>query len=95
MSDGGSEEANATLKGNGMSGTVIFINGDDPGHPAVARIYRNTNFSRGLHAPAKRMNCSHHVLSTISPFNKPVLTIAPGDTVHTTTVDAGGTDEKG
>jgi amidase len=28
-----------------------------------------------------------------SPFNKPVLTIAPGDTVHTTTVDAGGADE--
>jgi acetamidase/formamidase len=30
-----------------------------------------------------------------SPNNKPVLTIAPGDTVHTTTVDAGGADEKG
>jgi amidase len=30
-----------------------------------------------------------------SPFNKPVLTVAPGDTIHTTTVDAGGTDEKG
>jgi acetamidase/formamidase len=30
-----------------------------------------------------------------SPFNKPVLTIAPGDTVHTTTVDAGGTDADG
>jgi acetamidase/formamidase len=29
-----------------------------------------------------------------SAANKPVLTIAPGDTVHTTTVDAGGTDEK-
>jgi acetamidase/formamidase len=30
-----------------------------------------------------------------SPLNKPVLTIAPGDTVHTTTVDAAGMDEKG
>jgi acetamidase/formamidase len=29
-----------------------------------------------------------------SAENKPVLTIAPGDTIHTTTVDAGGTDEK-
>jgi len=28
-----------------------------------------------------------------SALNKPVLTIAPGDTIHTTTVDAGGTDE--
>lgn len=28
-----------------------------------------------------------------SALNKPVLTIAPGDTIHTTTVDAGGNDE--
>lgn len=28
-----------------------------------------------------------------SPFNSPVLRINPGDTVHTTTVDAGGNDE--
>ncbi len=28
-----------------------------------------------------------------SALNKPVLTVAPGDTIHTTTVDAGGTDE--
>ncbi|HSS77804.1 MAG TPA: acetamidase/formamidase family protein, partial [Thermoanaerobaculia bacterium] len=27
-----------------------------------------------------------------SALNKPVLTIAPGDTIHTTTVDAGGVD---
>lgn len=30
-----------------------------------------------------------------SASNPPVLKIAPGDTVHTTTVDAGGTDEHG
>jgi amidase len=30
-----------------------------------------------------------------SPSNPPVLTVSPGDTIHTTTVDAGGTDEKG
>jgi amidase len=30
-----------------------------------------------------------------SASNKPVLEVAPGDTVHTTTVDAGGTDEHG
>ena len=27
-----------------------------------------------------------------SPFHKPVLTVNPGDTIHTTTVDAGGSD---
>ena len=30
-----------------------------------------------------------------SAANKPVLTVSPGDTIHTTTVDAGGRDEKG
>jgi amidase len=30
-----------------------------------------------------------------SATNKPVLVVFPGDTIHTTTVDAGGTDEKG
>lgn len=30
-----------------------------------------------------------------SSTNEPVLTVAPGDTIHTTTVDAAGTDEKG
>ena len=42
----------------------------------------------------------HEFTSTVfhrqfSAANKPGLTIAPGDTVQTTTVDAGGTDEKG
>jgi amidase len=92
---GGSEEANATLKGNGMSGTVIFINGDDPGHPE-SHEFAATLIQPRPSGPAKR----HEFVPTtfyrqFSPFNKPVLTIAPGDTVHTTTVDAGGTDEKG
>jgi acetamidase/formamidase len=30
-----------------------------------------------------------------SAANKPVLTVSPGDTIHTSTVDAGGKDEKG
>jgi acetamidase/formamidase len=30
-----------------------------------------------------------------SPFNPPVLTVNPGDTIHTMTVDAGGVDEHG
>src|SRR5215831_15786480 len=30
-----------------------------------------------------------------SPLTPPVLHIWPGDTIHTTTVDAGGTDERG
>ena len=92
---GGSGDANAKLKGNTMSGTVILIDGDNPGHPESHEFTAMLVPARPT-GPAKR----HEFVPTtfyrqFSPFNKPVLTIAPGDTVHTTTVDAGGTDEKG
>ena len=50
--------------------------------------------------PIVRGNETHEFVPTVfyrswSPMNKPVLTVKPGDTIHTTTVDAGGTDEKG
>src|SRR5947209_3370620 len=46
--------------------------------------------------PAKRHEFTPTVFyRQFSAANKPVLTVAPGDTIHTTTVDAGGTDEKG
>jgi amidase len=92
---GGSGDANARLKGNTMSGTVILIDGDNPGH-AESHEFTAMLVPPRPTRPAKR----HEFVPTtfyrqFSPFNKPVLSIAPGDTVHTTTVDAGGTDEKG
>ncbi|HWY43628.1 MAG TPA: acetamidase/formamidase family protein [Candidatus Sulfotelmatobacter sp.] len=92
---GGSEDVKATLSGNSMSGTVIFIYGDNPDHPD-AHEFTATLVPARPTGPAMR----HEFVPTtfyrqFSPHNKPVLTIAPGDSVHTTTVDAGGTDEKG
>jgi amidase len=92
---GGSEDTTATVQGTSMSGTVIFVDGDNPGHPETHEFSAKLVPPRPT-GPAKR----HEFVPTtfyrqFSPFNKPVLTIAPGDTVHTTTVDAGGTDEKG
>ncbi len=50
-------------------------------------------------ADDKEHPSSHRFTATFyrqfSAANKPVLTISPGDTIHTRTVDAGGTDEKG
>ena len=56
---------------------------------------RPNSFRRDPLERRSGMNLCHDVLAAISAANKPVLTIAPGDSVHTTTVDAGGTDEKG
>src|SRR5258707_4856841 len=92
---GGSEKVSAILRGMSMSGTAIFIDSDNPDHA------ESHEFTAALVPPRPTGPAKHHeFVPTIfyrqfSPLNKAVLTIAPGDSVHTTTVDAGGTDEKG
>jgi amidase len=92
---GGSEEGTATVQNGKMSGTIIYIDGSNPTHPI------NTPFTATLAGkPPARLPQTHEFTPTVfyrefSPTNKPVLTVNPGDTIHTTTVDAGGTDEKG
>jgi amidase len=92
---GGSEEGTATVQGENMSGTIKMVDGLNPSHPF------NASFTAKLATPYHASTPKTHEFTPtvfyrqFSPTNKPVLTIAPGDTIHTTTVDAGGTDEKG
>ncbi len=92
---GGSEEGTATVQGSNMSGTIIYIDGSNPTRPI------NTPFTAKLAGkPPAGVRQTHEFTPTVfyrqfSPTNKPVLVVNPGDTIHTTTVDAGGTDEKG
>jgi acetamidase/formamidase len=92
---GGTEECTATVKDNTMSGTIVFTDAGDPAHP-------DTHPFTGTLAPQRRAGTAQRHEFTPTAFyrqfsaaNKPALTVSPGDTVHTTTVDAGGTDEKG
>ena len=92
---GGTEEAKATLDGGTISGTLTFTSSNDPAH-------RETHPFTAVQVPARSSAAPerHEFVPTVfyrrfSPENKPVLTVRPGDTIHTTTVDAGGTDEKG
>lgn len=94
-SEGGSEDCKATVQGDTMTGTAVFVDGSDPSHPVTH------NFTARL-VPHRRAGApQHHEFAPtvfyrqFSPLNKPVLTVWPGDSIHTTTVDAGGTDEKG
>ncbi len=93
---GGWEDLKATVEGNTMTGTVIFAENDDPAH------HQTTHQFTAKLIPNRRPGPPQHHEFTpttfyrqFSPLNKPVLTVWPGDTVHTTTVDAGGADEKG
>src|SRR5258708_5020124 len=92
---GGTEEGKGTLQNGIISGTVIFTNGDDPTRP-------ETHTFTATKVPPRRTGIAqrHDFTPTIfyrqfSALNKPVLTVSAGDTIHTTTVDAGGADEKG
>jgi len=92
---GGTEEGKATLQNGIITGTVIFTNGDDPTRP-------ETHTFTATKVPARRASAAqrHDFTPTVfyrqfSALNKPALTVSAGDTIHTTTVDAGGNDEKG
>src|SRR5436190_9077001 len=93
---GGTEDLKGTLENGTITGTVVFVNSDDKSHPTSHQFTATIVPKRRAGAAAQR----HEFVPTIfyrrfSAENKPVLTVAPGDTIHTTTVDAGGTDEKG
>jgi amidase len=95
-SDSGvTSDVNATVKDGVISGTSIETDPADKTHPL------KYSFTATL-APVLKHGIPqrHEFAPTIyyrqfSPFNKPVLTVAPGDTIHTTTVDAGGSDMNG
>jgi acetamidase/formamidase len=92
-SDDATDEYTGTITGDGISGTRVHTDTDD-----------RSNFKRSWSAkrvPARRAGHPqrHEFVPTtfhrqFSASNPPVLHVWPGDTVHTTTVDAGGTDEK-
>jgi acetamidase/formamidase len=78
-----------------ITGTVIWIDGSDKEHPET-RTFLADRIPVRPQGPVK----THEFVPTVfhrqfSALNKPVLTINPGDTIHTTTVDAGGADATG
>jgi len=92
--DGSTEECTATFKDSVLTGQIVSIDADNPQHPET-----HTFTARRVSPPASRSPQRHEFTPTkfyrqFSALNEPVLHISPGDTVHTTTVDAGGTDEK-
>jgi amidase len=92
--DQSSAEFTGTVSADGMAGTVVHIEQGDPTPLKTTWQARRVPPKRS--GPPER----HEFVPTtfyrqFSSSNAPVLRIWPGDTVHTTTVDAGGTDEKG
>jgi amidase len=92
---GGSGDVAATYQADAMSGTITVVDGTNPSHPFSVRFTATLAKPHVAETPKQHEFAPTTFYRQFSPTNEPVLTVAPGDTIHTTTVDAGGTDEKG
>ena len=91
----GSTEAEGRVSNGALSGTIIDNDDGDKDHPLHYSFTATPvpKYTAG-------MPLRHEFVPTVfyrqySASTRPVLIVAPGDTIHTTTVDSGGTDEKG
>jgi amidase len=92
---GSTSELKGAVDGGAISGTIVFTDVNDPAHPETHPFTAQLVPQRKQGPPRRHEFVPTAFYRQFSPFNKPVLTVAPGDTIHTTTVDAGGVDEKG
>lgn len=89
---GYTNEVTGTIDNGVIHATVVGTDPESPAHPSSVRI--TATLAPALtHAAPRRHEFTPTVFHRqFSALNKPVLTLAPGDTIHTTTVDAGGVD---
>lgn len=93
-SEGESTTLDASSKGAGLEGKITITSANDP-------VNLTLRFTASPVPALKRSTPKRHEFTPtvfyrqFSPFNQPVLTVSPGDTIHTTTVDAGGNDQRG
>ncbi|HET9626635.1 MAG TPA: acetamidase/formamidase family protein [Kofleriaceae bacterium] len=93
-SQGGFEDVRATLVNGALTGTVTMAFSGAADHPSQYKITAARVVEH--HGPPRKHDFVPSVFHrTFAATTPPVLTIAPGDTIVTSTVDAGGFDAKG
>ena len=93
--DGGSVQVTGSMQSGELHGEVVESDSNSPAQPAKYTFTATRRPPRPTASPRRLEFTPTVFYRQFSPFNKPVLTINPGDTVHTTTVDASGTDHDG
>ncbi len=92
---GNTTDCQATVQNGAMSGTLIVTEVEDGTHPSTNQFTAKIVPQRRAGAPQRHEFIPTAFYRQFSAANRPVLTVSPNDTIHTSTVDAGGTDEKG
>jgi amidase len=88
------DEFTGTMSADGMAGTRVRTEKGEP-NPLKTSWSARRVAARKVATPQRHEFVPTTFHRQFSASIPPVLRIWPGDTVHTTTVDAGGTDEKG
>ena len=93
--NGGTEDLDGTIKDDHLTGTIIWLqDGDQPAKAVTHNFTADLILTRAAGTTPARLDFAptefHRQFSSSIP---PVLHLWPGDTLHTTTVDAGGSDE--
>lgn len=91
--NGGYEEIRATLTGNTLKGTMRIAFGSNPTRPEQYA-FTATRIVERRGPPRKHTFTPTTYHRAFSALTKPVLTVSAGDTITTTTVDAGGFDAR-
>ena len=92
---GGGEQVKGTIVNGELHGDVVQTDGGMPYKSDHYSFVAITRPSRSTAPPQRHEFAPTVFYRQFSPHNKPVLTVNPGDTIHTTTVDAGGYDSQG
>jgi amidase len=86
-------EIQGTVNQGILTATMVAIDASNREHPYTFTLTAKPAPPLEHRAPRRHDFTPSVFYRQFSALNKPVLTVAPGDTIHTTTVDAGGTDE--
>jgi amidase len=98
IAKGGSDairKVDGTLKNGVLSATVVESEGADESHSDRYSFTAMPIRQEHRSSPVRHEFSPSVFYREFSASNKPVLSIAPGDSIHTTTVDAAGADQDG
>jgi acetamidase/formamidase len=91
---GGYENLKATYRDGGLTGSIEIAFSGDVSHP-LSRPFTATPVQPRPAKPTRHVFTPTAFHRQFSAAIQPVLTVAPGDTIATWTVDAGGSDARG
>jgi amidase len=93
--EGGRMEIDGRMEGGEIAGEALLPHGPEPKSRTRHRFTARPVPSRPSGPPQRHELQPSSYANLFSASREPLLRIWPGDTVHTTTLDSGGTDERG